>query len=310
MSAGSPLPVELPPELFRPLPAERHAETAAVARRGPGIVERLRKNRLAMAGLVIIAGLTILALLGPIIVPYGYDEQSLMENNEPPSWRHWFGTDEFGRDMFARTWTGARISLFVGFSAALLDLLIGVLYGGLSGYLGGWADEGMMRVVDLLYGIPHLLSTILLMVVLGPGLFTIIIAMVATGWLGMARLVRGQVLQLRELDYVEAARALGFSRARILLAHILPNAVGPVLVNLTLTVPAAIFTEAALSFLGLGVPLPLASWGTMTADAVVTIFTGQTWRLFFPAFMISLTMMAFNVFGDGLRDALDPRLRR
>lgn len=303
-------PIVPPAELFQPRKWE--PSRAAWVRRGRGreIVRRLRENRLAMAGLWIIAVLTMMAVIGPSLIPYAYDEQNLMESNEPPSARHWFGTDDFGRDVFARVWIGARISLFVGFSAALLDLVVGVIYGGISGYLGGFADDVMMRVVDLLYGVPHLLSTILFMVVLGPGLFTIIVAMVATGWLGMARLVRGQVLQLRELDFVQAAHALGVSFQRMLARHLIPNAMGPILVNVTLTVPAAIFTEATLSFLGLGVPLPLASWGTMTADGLVTLLTGHTWRLYFPAFFISLTMFAFNAFGDGLRDALDPRLRR
>ncbi len=300
-----------PLDLFRPRegPARPVEARRSVSRR-QDVVRRLRQNRLALLGFWVVVGLVVMAALGPSLVPYGYGEQNVLEANEPPSARHWFGTDDFGRDVFARTWTGARISLFVGLTAALLDLIVGVVYGGISGYAGGRTDDAMMRVVDLLYGVPHLLSTVLLMVVLGPGLFTIILAMVATGWLGMARLVRGQVLQLRELDYVQAAHALGVSPRRLLARHLIPNAMGPILVNLTLTVPAAIFTEAALSFLGLGVPLPLASWGTMTSEALVTILTGQTWRLFFPAFFISLTMFAFNVFGDGLRDALDPRLKR
>jgi ABC-type dipeptide/oligopeptide/nickel transport system permease subunit len=298
--------------LFRPRAAAALVFTAARAPEAwrQDVVRRLRHHRLATLGFWLILGLTLMAVIGPQLVPYGYDEQNLLEVNEPPSVRHWFGTDDFGRDVFARTWTGARISLFVGFTAALLDLLIGVLYGGVSGYFGGTVDDVMMRAVDLLYSVPHLLSTILLMVVLGPGLFTIIVAMVATGWLGMARLLRGQVLQIKELEFVQAAVALGTPVRRILFRHLVPNAMGPILVNVTLTVPAAIFTEATLSFLGLGVPLPLASWGTMTAEGLVTILSGEVWRLAFPAFFISLTMFAFNAFGDGLRDALDPRLKR
>ena len=300
-----------PAELFRPrAAAPPRAETRIPLSRAGEVVRRIRQNRLALFGFWIIVALTVMAVIGPALAPYSYDEQNLLEANQPPAARHWFGTDDFGRDVFASTWTGARISLFVGFTAAFLDLVVGVLYGGISGYVGGTTDDVMMRLVDLLFGVPHLLATVLFMVVLGPGLFTIIIAMVATGWLGMARLVRGQVLQLRELEYVQAAHAIGVPFWRMLARHLVPNAMGPILVNVTLTVPAAIFTEAALSFLGLGVPLPLASWGTMTADALVTILTGQTWRLFFPAFFISLTMFAFNSFGDGLRDALDPRLKR
>lgn len=303
-------PAQPPADLFRPRTGAPPADRRRTVSRGRDIVRRLRQNRLAVLGLGGIVVLTLMAVTGPLMVPYGYDEQNLLEANEPPSARHWFGTDDFGRDVFARTWTGARISLFVGFTAALLDLIVGVVYGGVSGYAGGLVDDAMMRTVDLLYGVPHLLSTILFMVVLGPGLFTIIVAMVATGWLGMARLVRGQVLQLRELEYVQAARALGVPAGRMLSRHLIPNTMGPILVNLTLTVPAAIFTEATLSFLGLGVPLPLASWGTMVSEGLITLLTGQTWRLFFPAFFISLTMFTFNAFGDGLRDALDPRLRR
>jgi len=308
--AHAPEALEPSRELFR----LREGSAAELPWAAPGAavsaLRRLRAHRLGVAGLIIIILLTVMAGAGPQLVPYASDEQNMLATNEPPSGRHWFGTDDFGRDVFARTWIGARISLFVGLSAALLDLVIGVVYGGISGSAGGGVDLVMMRVVDLLYGIPHLLSTILFMVVLGPGLFTIIVAMVATGWLGMARLVRGQVLLLKELDYVQAAHALGVRPARLLARHLIPNAMGPILVNLTLTIPAAIFTEATLSFLGLGVPLPLASWGTMTAEGLVTLLTGQTWRLFFPAFFISLTMFAFNAFGDGLRDALDPRLRR
>ncbi len=300
-----------PAVLFRPrAAAPPRPEARLPLSRAGEVVRRLRQNRLALLGFWIIVVLTVMAAIGPSLVPYSYDEQDLLAANDSPSIRHWFGTDDFGRDVFARTWTGARISLFVGFTAAFLDLAVGVLYGGISGYVGGTTDDVMMRFVDLLFGVPHLLATVLFMVVLGPGLSTIIIAMVATGWLGMARLVRGQILQLRELEYVQAAHAIGVPFWRVLARHLVPNAMGPILVNVTLTVPAAIFTEAALSFLGLGVPLPLASWGTMTADALVTILTGQTWRLAFPAFFISLTMFAFNAFGDGLRDALDPRLKR
>lgn len=272
--------------------------------------ERLFQNKLAVTGLLIIGLLIILAIVAPYLVPYSYSEQNLLDADMPPSAEHWFGTDDLGRDMFARTWVGARISLFIGITAAILDLLIGVIYGAIAGYVGGKTEEVMMRIVDTLYGLPHLLITILLMVVLKPGLITIIIAMTATGWIGMARLVRGQVLQLKEMEYVIAAKALGAGFPRILFKHLIPNTMGPIIVAMTLTIPSAIFSEATLSFLGLGVPVPLASWGTMTSDGLVSILTGQSWRIFFPAFLISLTMFAFNVLGDGLRDALDPRLRK
>lgn len=270
---------------------------------------RLKQNKLAMTGLGIIIGLIILSVIGPFLVPYSYSDQRLLESNLPPSLEHWFGTDDLGRDMFSRTWVGARISLFIGISAVVIDLIIGVIWGGVAAYKGGKTDEVMMRIVDILYGLPHLLITILLMVVLKPGLITIIIAMSATGWVGMARLVRGEILRLKESEFVLATRVLGGKVTRILFKHLIPNAMGPIIVSMTLSVPSAIFAEATLSFLGLGIPVPLASWGTMTSEGLVTLLTGEIWRLFFPAFFISLIMFAFNVLGDGLRDALDPKLK-
>lgn len=270
---------------------------------------RLLRRPMPTAGLVALVLLVLLAAVGPALSPFSYEEQDLYAANQAPSATHWFGTDDLGRDVFVRAWVGARISLFIGISAALLYFAIGVVYGGISGYYGGKLDELMMRVVDLLYGVPHLLVTILLAVVFQPGLFSIILAMVATGWIAAARLVRGQVLQLREMEYVLASRALGAGFPRLLFRHLLPNTLGPLIVAVTFAVPTAIFTEATLSFLGLGVPAPLSSWGTMVADGVVTMFTGQLWRLLVPAGLISLTMFAFNALGDGLRDALDPRTR-
>ncbi|MBI2756993.1 MAG: ABC transporter permease [Chloroflexi bacterium] len=271
---------------------------------------RLARRPMPMAGLVILITLVLLAAIGPNVSPFSYEEQDLFSTNQPPSSVHWFGTDDLGRDIFVRAWIGARISLFIGTTAALLYFVIGMIYGGIAGYYGGRVDEVMMRVVDTLYGVPHLLVTIMLTVVLQPGLFSIILAMVATGWVGAARLVRGQVLQLREMEYVQATRALGGQFPRILGRHLLPNAMGPLIVAATLSVPSAIFTEATLSFLGLGVPAPLSSWGTMVSDGVVTMFTGQVWRLLVPSVLISLTMFSFNALGDGLRDALDPRTRQ
>lgn len=271
---------------------------------------RLKKNKLAMFGLVIIVFLVIMAIFGPILSSYEYKDQDLINQNQPPSLEHWFGTDEFGRDVFTRTWNGARISLFIGLAAALIDFLIGVVYGGISGYKGGRTDHFMMRVIEILYGLPYLLVVILLMVVMEPGLFTIIVALTVTGWVGMARMVRGQVLQLKTNEYVLASRQTGSDMKWMVRKHLIPNTMGIIIVQMTLTVPTAIFAEAFLSFLGLGVQAPVASWGTMAEAALTTILSGQWWRLFFPAFFISLTMFAFNVLGDGLQDALDPKLRR
>jgi dipeptide transport system permease protein len=200
--------------------------------------------------------------------------------------------------------------LFVGLMAALIDFIIGVIYGGIAGYKGGRTDNAMMRVVEVLYGLPYLLVVILLMVVMGPGLLTIIIALTVTGWVGMARIVRGQVLQIKNYEFVLASKTFGTKTSRIIRKNLLPNTMGPIIVQMTLTVPAAIFAEAFLSFLGLGVQAPYASWGVMANDGLSTIISGHWWRLFFPAFFISMTMFAFNVLGDGLQDALDPKLRR
>ncbi|MBI2743321.1 MAG: ABC transporter permease [Chlamydiales bacterium] len=269
---------------------------------------RLRANRLAMVGLCILMALLALAIVGPFLTPYTYYETHLHLKNQPPSWQFWFGTDELGRDLFTRLWWGARISLFVGISASLVDLVIGVFYGAVAGFVGSKTAELMMRVADILYAIPYLLVVILLMVVIGSGLTTIIIALTITGWIGMARIVRGQILQIRELDFVKAAYVIGASRRRILLNHLIPNAMGPIIVTVTLTIPTAIFAEAFLSFLGLGVQAPIASWGTMASDGLAAL-RYYPWRLFFPAIFISLTMLSFNLLGDGLHDAFDPRLR-
>ncbi len=303
--------------LFRPL--AKNIQANVIARpslsNGQQVVRKLLKNKLAMLGLFIILALVAMAIIGPNLVPYSYSDQSLLTKNQEISAEHWFGTDELGRDMFARTWYGARISLTIGIVAALIDLVIGVTVGGIAGYMTGRGKRGdridtiIMRIIEILYGLPYLLVVILLMVVMEPGMLTIIIALSATGWVGMARLVRGQILQLKNQEFILAAQVLGAKFSRILLKHLIPNTFGVIIVNLTFTIPSAIFAESFLSFLGLGVQAPVASWGTMTNDGLGVILTGDWWRLFFPALMISLTMFAFNVFGDGLQDALDPRLR-
>lgn len=270
---------------------------------------RFRSNRMAFIGLVILLLLIFFALVGPWLTPYTYYGTELANKNQPPNSEHWFGTDELGRDLFTRTWYGARISLTVGITAAVIDLIIGVLWGGIAAFAGGKVDELMMRIADVLYGLPYLLTVIMLMVVMGSGLIPIIVALTIIGWITMARIVRGQILQLKRLEYVQAAIALGASPRRILLKHLIPNAIAPILVTMTLTVPSAIFAEAFLSFLGLGVQAPVASWGTMAADGLPAM-RYYPWRLFFPATFISLAMFAFNLVGDGLRDALDPKLRQ
>lgn len=255
--------------------------------------------------LIILLIILSFATLGPFISGHTYFETHLVQKNQAPSYEHWFGTDDLGRDVFTRICYGARISLFVGIAAAIIDFAIGVLWGGIAALAGGRTDEIMMRIADILYGLPYLLIVILLMVVLPPGLLTILIAMTIIGWITMARIVRGQFLQLKQLEYIMAAKALGAGFFRILFRHLLPNAMGPIIVTVTLTVPSAIFVEAFLSFLGLGVQAPIASWGTMASEGLQAM-TYYPWRLFFPAIFISVTMLAFNMLGDGLRDLLDP----
>ncbi len=250
---------------------------------------RLKQNRLVMAGFFTLCFLMLMAIVGPWLTPYTYYETHLPLKNQPPSSQFWFGTDELGRDMFTRVWWGARISLFVGISAATVDLILGVLFGSFSGWKGGKTDEVLMRLADILYSIPYLLVVILLMVTIGSGLFSIVLALTLTGWIPMARIVRGQILQLKELDYAEAAYALGASSPRILFRHLLPNTMGPIITTMTFTIPTAIFAEAFLSFLGLGIQAPIASWGTMASDGLPAL-SYYPWRLFFPATFISLTM--------------------
>ncbi|BFH13018.1 ABC transporter permease [Paenibacillus melissococcoides] len=270
---------------------------------------RLRGNRVAMTGLVFLLLIIVMAIIGPMLTPYDYYSNNLEKTNHPPSAEHWFGTDDLGRDMFARTWMGARISLTVGFSAAAINLVIGVIYGGIMGYIGGRLDEVMNKISEVIYSIPDLLVAILLGVVFEPSLSTIIMALCVTGWINMSWIVRGQMMQLKNQEYALASRSLGSSGMRILFRHLLPNAMGPIIVTLTLAVPAAIFSEAVLSFLGLGVQSPAASWGTMINDALKAMII-HPWRLAFPALFISLMMLCFNLFGDGLRDALDPKMKK
>jgi len=270
---------------------------------------RLKQNRLAMVGLWVIVAITLIAVFGPMLSPYSYSDQSLFDQNMYITREHWLGTDDLGRDLLTRIMYGARISLTVGFVASFINLTVGVVYGGISGYYGGHVDNIMMRIVEILSGIPLLLYVILLMVVLKPGLQNILIALGLVYWLGMARIVRGQILSLKEQDYVLAARTIGADNWRIIWKHLIPNAMGPIIVTATLNIPQAIFTEAFLSFIGLGVNAPMASWGVLANDALPS-FRTYPWQLFFPAIAISVTMLAFNFLGDGLRDALDPKQRK
>lgn len=271
---------------------------------------RFRKNKAAVVSLIYMALIIAGAIFLPLVAKHSISEQDLMSTYLKPFQKGYiFGTDDLGRDLWVRVWYGARISLFIGVSAALIDFAIGVVYGGIAGYFGGKTDTLMMRIVDILIAIPHMMIVILLTVVLQPGVKTIIIALSITGWTSMARLVRGQVMQLKEQEFVLAAKVLGGSPGRIILKHLLPNVMGVVIIRMTLTVPSAIFSEAFLSFLGLGVRLPTPSWGTLASDGILS-FQVYPWVLFIPAAFICLTMLALNILGDAMRDALDPKLRR
>lgn len=229
--------------------------------------------------------------------------------NQKPNAEHFFGTDDMGRDLFARAWMGGRVSLTIGFAAALIDFVVGVLIGSIAGYKGGRIDNFLMRASEVMYSIPYMLMVVLLMIVLGTGMLPMILALTITGWVQMARVVRGQILSLKEMEYVEASKAFGGDTFWILKNHFLPNIMGPVIVNATLTIPRAIFSEATLSFLGLGIQPPNPSWGQMASDAIEQMLVGNLNVLLVPSILISLTMFSFNVLGDGLRDAFDPRMR-
>lgn len=269
---------------------------------------RFSHNKMAIFGLIALIIIVLMATFVPMFSQYHYSDQ-LGVFNAPPSSEFWFGTDDLGRDIFVRVWAGARISLLIGITAAVIDLIIGVLWGSISGLAGGRVDNIMMRIADVLTAVPYLLVVIVLLVVLKPGIIPMIIALSITGWINMARIVRGEVLSIKNQEYVLAARTLGAQTGHLILKHLVPNALGAILVTMTLTVPHAIFTESFLSYLGLGVPAPQASWGTMASDGNGAI-TNAPWRLIFPALFISLTIFAFNAVGDGLRDALDPKLRK
>ena len=299
-------------EDFTPLTPEERIESE-VSRPSKNywqdVWSRLKCDRLALLGLVVIVIILLLAVFGPMLSPYEYDAQDFMVSNEPPNLSHWFGTDMFGRDIFVRVLYGARISLAVGFLASFISLFIGVIYGGISGFAGGRLDDFMMRIVDIIYSVPMMIYVILLMVVVGPGLKSIFITLGISYWAPMARIVRAEVMRLKSEEFILAARVLGASSRRILLRHLIPNALGSVLVTLTFSIPGAIFTEAFLSFVGLGVSAPMASWGVLCNDAASSLAV-YPYQLFFPAGAISVTILAFNFLGDGLRDALDPKLRK
>lgn len=270
---------------------------------------RFKANPMAVFGLVLLVIFVVASFVGPLLTPQDPTTQALALRDRPPSAEHWFGTDALGRDLFERTLYGGRISLAVACFAGLLQLVVGVTYGALAGLMGGKWDNLMMRIVDIVDTIPLTIYVILLMVIMGPGLTSIFIAIGIVYWTSMARLVRAQVLAIKEQEFMLAARALGATRGRLMLRHLIPNSLAPIIVEVTFSIPRAIFTEAFLSFIGLGVAAPMASWGVLASDGIQGL-RSYPWQLFFPAAAIILTSLAFNFVGDGLRDALDPKMRR
>ncbi|MDH4617920.1 MULTISPECIES: oligopeptide ABC transporter permease [Brevibacillus] len=297
--------------------------------------QRLLKNKGAVLSMIMIVLITFLALVGPQMSGRTYDEQNLLFTNLPPKvagleWlgldgrdnngvdqyekrgiteNFWFGTDEFGRDLWTRVWKGTQISLLIASLAAILDLIIGVAYGGISAFYGGKLDNVMQRIIEVLVGIPNLIVIILFILILEPGIFSIVLAMIVTGWVSMARVVRGQILQIKAQEFVIASKALGASNSRLIVKHLLPNAIGPILVTIMFTIPSAIFFEAFLSFIGLGLQPPLASLGMLIQDGYVAM-RYFSYKLVFPGIIISVLMISFNLLADGLRDALDPRMKK
>ncbi|WP_221563833.1 oligopeptide ABC transporter permease [Alkalihalobacillus sp. TS-13] len=298
---------------------------------------RLRKNKSAIAGCIVLLALTILAIFGPMMNDFGFDDQKLTRANLPakvPGLENlgimdgkddmgndmyemkgieegtyfWFGTDGLGRDLWTRVWQGTRISLYIALLAAAIDMVIGVIYGGISAYYGGRVDNVLQRIVEVLVGIPNLVVVILMILVLDPGIISITVALTITGWIGMSRIVRGQMLKLKGQEFVLASRTLGSSDNKIISKHLIPNVMGVIIINTMFTIPSAIFFEAFLSFIGLGLQPPLASLGTLIEEGYrnMQIFPHM---MIYPSIIISLVMIAFNVVADGLRDALDPKMR-
>lgn len=268
--------------------------------------KRLMKNRLAFCGLILVIVIMFLCFLGPFFIEYSYEEQSLVKAGLPPSSEHWLGTDLLGRDLLSRILYGGRISFMVSFAASLVALTIGISYGAISGWSGGLVDRLMMRIVDIIYSLPYTIFVILLMVFIGRGLLPLFLAIGAVEWLTMARLVRGQVMFIKNQPYIQAAQILGQSELNILYKHVIPNAMSTIIVCITLIIPNAMLLESFISFLGLGIQAPMTSWGDLIKEGSIAMETCP-WLITFPSIFFSLTLFSLNFLGDGLRDVLDPR---
>ena len=304
------IPVDrIPEELFQKLDdSEKNNEFLAMESKTyvQDAWNHFKKNKLALISLLFLAVMVVLAIIVPMVSPYTYDGQDLSLRNAMPGLDHLLGTDKFGRDILVRLMYGARISLSVGFAAAVINLCIGVVYGGICGYFGGKLDMVLMRIADIIYSIPSMLYVIMVMLIFGSNIFSVLLAISVSGWIGMARQVRTQVMSLKEREYAQAARVMGASHKRILFQHLIVNSMGPIIVNTTLMVPEAIFTEAFLAFVGVGISIPQSSWGTMANEARSLIQTYPI-QMLWPVLAISLTMLSLNFIGDGLNEALDPR---
>lgn len=270
---------------------------------------RLKKNKVAMSSLFILIAIVLMCIFEPFFSKYGYKQQFVELSNQGPTRAHIFGLDQLGRDIFTRIWIGGRVSITIGIVGTLVEIVIGSIYGGISGYFGGKVDTVMMRIVEIVTGIPYMIVVVLVSIYFGQGLGAMIFALCITGWVSIARLVRGQVFQLKESEYVLASKVLGASPWRIITKHLIPNTIGIIIVYISFDVPSFIFAESFLSFIGLGIQPPNTSWGAMCAfgQSQMDFYPHE---LIFPALAICITMLAFNLLGDGLRDALDPRLRQ
>lgn len=267
---------------------------------------KLFQNKMALVGLIYLSIQGLVAIFAPWIAPFSYEETDLILGAVPPDSVHFFGTDDLGRDLFTRVLFGARVSLMVGLLASCVSMVVGVLYGAISGYAGGSIDYYMSRFLEILYAMPFFFFVIILMVMFGRNIYLMFIAIGLVEWPTMARIVRGNVISLKNMEYIEAARSMGVSHTKIILKHIIPNILGPVIIYVTLTIPGVILQEAFLSFLGLGVQEPMSSWGTLISGGVAAMET-YPWMLIYPCVTLMMALMALNFLGDGMREALDPK---
>ncbi|HFJ9402129.1 peptide ABC transporter permease [Bacillus sp. UMTAT18] len=332
---------KLSPDLFQQA-NQNNVDNEVIARPSltfwQDVRRRLFQHKGAMFGFILLALIILLAIFGPMVSKHSYKEQDLGRSKLPPKipvienvhWLpfdgtdqygvdqyekrdikeyFWFGTDDLGRDLWTRTWEGTRVSLYIALLAAAIDLVIGVAYGGISAFYGGRVDNIMQRIMEIINGIPYLIIVILMVIIMGSGIWSITLAMAITGWIGMSRIVRGQILKLKNQEYVLASRTLGATNTQLIVKHLIPNVMGPIIVMTMFTIPSAVFGEAFLSFIGLGIQPPFASLGSLVNDGYKSIQT-YPHMMFIPAVVISMLILAFNLMADGLRDALDPKMRK